>query len=126
MIGQAFGSGNMPASSSVAVLFETINFCELAYYNISFYARQTSPASQHCVIEIGWLDSNYGVEQSLYSSWTLYGPTKFESSYVGTAHNPDGTFTANLQIYVSCYGIKGVTPPATVQVAIDSLIIDPA
>ena len=120
----------MPASSSFATLLQHIEFCQLSKYQISFWARQTFPSSQHCVIEIGWLDSNYYTLQTpqLTSTWTFYGPATFESTAVGTGvgQNSNGSFNANLQISVSCYGVKGVAPPAKVQVAVDSIMIDPA
>ncbi len=129
--GKAFGSSNMPAPGATAVLINPISFCEGEQYAISFYARQTHPEAQHCVIEIGWLDSNYAAVQTpeLTSTWKHFGPTQFESVQgvqVGTVRNGDGSYAADLQIDVSCYGIKGVAPPPKVQVAIDSLIIIPA
>ena len=125
-MGQPYGSKN---PQSTARIVEPITFCELAYYNISFAVRQVNNASQSCGIEIGWRDSNYGiVGYGLPSAWTLIGPTKFESAYVGDvpADNPDGSFNADLSVDVFCVGIKGVAPPATVRVDIDSLSIVPA
>src|SRR5947209_348945 len=98
IVGQPFGSGNIPCCSSNAWIQQPITFCQTSYYEISFAIRQTSASAQYCGIEIGWLDSNYGVVQTpqLSSSWTLYGPTTFESVHGnGIADNPDGSFNAN-------------------------------
>lgn len=100
-------------------------------YTISFYARQSQPEAQHCGFEIGWLDSNYASVQTpeLTSTWKHFGPTEFKTVggvQVGTVRNADGSYAADLQIYVYCYGIKGKAPPPIVQVDIDSLIIIPA
>ncbi len=130
MEGKEYGNGNQPAQGSTAILKNPISFCEGEEYTISFYARQSHPEAQHCVIEIGWLDSNYAIVQTpeLTSSWKHFGPTEFETVegvQVGTVRNADGSYAANLQIYVSCYGIKGKEPPHKVQVDVDSLIIVP-
>jgi len=129
--GKAFGNGNMPGPGATAVLSNPISFCEGEEYSISFYARQPFPEAQHCVIEIGWLDSNYAIVQTpqLTSTWKHFGPTEFQSVQGvqdGVVRNADGSYAANLQILVSCYGIKGVAPPPKVQIDIDSLIIIPA
>lgn len=44
---------------------------------------------------------------------------------VGTVKNADGSYAAELQIFVSCYGIKGKEAPKWVQVDVDSLVIVP-
>lgn len=129
MVGQPFGTGNMPCCNAAAVIFNPISVCQTSQYTISFAARQSSPSAQTCGFEIGWNDSNYASVQTpqINSSWNLYGPTQFESTFLGyTADNPDGSFNTRLTIFAYCYGVKGVTPPATVQLALDSLIIKPA
>ena len=42
------------------------------------------------------------------------------------ADNPDGSFNSVLSVDVFCVGIRGVTPPAVVQVGLDSLVIVPS
>ncbi|MCJ1482542.1 hypothetical protein MMC06_002708 [Schaereria dolodes] len=132
LVGQSYiapGSGSSTEPTSQVEIQNPITVCQETEYTISFLASQSLTNEQNCVLEIGWNDSNYAILEpsQLNNDTTIYGPIAFESTYLGpTPPNADGTFNTDLSVYVSCFGIKGVKPPAQVTFTITGIVIDPA